>query len=98
MLAMCGKIKIIAAICFLNFLLPGCALFRPNAESLYQQNISRTPVYDIIIVPGAPVNSAYSKKIVQMRVAWAVHLYQQGITKKIMMSGSAVSTPYKESV
>jgi hypothetical protein len=60
--------------------------------------MSKARCYDIIIVPGAPVNSPYSKKLVQMRVAWAVHLYKRGIADKIMMSGSAVSTPFKESV
>jgi hypothetical protein len=92
------KINIILTFFLFTFLFPGCVLFRPSAESLYHKNLSRASCYDIIIVPGAPVNSAYSRKLVQMRVAWAVHLYKLGVTDKILMSGAAVSTPYKESV
>jgi uncharacterized SAM-binding protein YcdF (DUF218 family) len=93
-----SRFHIIAALFISSLFLPGCAFFRPSAESLYHKNITGTSCYDVIIVPGAPVNSDYSRKLVQMRVAWAVHLYKQGLTKKIIMSGSAVSTPYKESV
>jgi hypothetical protein len=73
-------------------------LFRPSSKQLYNRAVSIHPDYEIIIVPGAPVKSDFWDKIVRMRVTWAVHLYKSGIAKKIMMSGSAVSTPYKESV
>lgn len=98
---MCAKeihIKWSYILIILVFTLSGCAFFRPSAPKLYYKTISRNPEYEIVIVPGAPIKSVYSDKVVQMRVIWAVHLYKRGITKKIMMSGSAVSTPYKESV
>ena len=32
----------------------------------------------------------------QMRVLWAIHLYKNGSTKKLIMSGSSVYSPYVE--
>ncbi len=52
--------------------------------------------FDAIIVPGVPFDTAWSD-IMRLRVLWSYHLYNQGITKNIIYSGSAVYTPYVES-
>lgn len=54
-------------------------------------------VFDAIIVPGVPLENKDWSKIMQMRVFWSKYLYDQGITKNIIYSGSAVYTPYFES-
>lgn len=52
--------------------------------------------FDAVIVPGVPFDTAWSD-IMRLRVLWSYHLYNQGLTKNIIFSGSAVYTPYVES-
>lgn len=53
--------------------------------------------YDVVIVTGIPYNdSTNSGLIFAARVLWAKYLYDHGIAKNIIFSGSAVSTPYYE--
>lgn len=52
--------------------------------------------YDAIIVPGVPFENGEWSEVMKMRVHWAVHLYQQGMAKNIIFSGSAVYSPYVE--
>lgn len=54
-------------------------------------------VYDVIIVPGVPLEDENWSDIMQIRVFWSKYLYDQGIAKNIIYSGSAVYTPYYES-
>lgn len=53
--------------------------------------------YDVVIVTGIPYSdSTNSGLIFAARVLWAKYLYDKGIAKNIIFSGSAVSTPYYE--
>ena len=53
--------------------------------------------YDVVIVPGVPyIDSSNSGLIFTARILWSKYLYDRGITKNIIFSGSAVSTPYYE--
>ena len=54
--------------------------------------------YDMIVVPGFPFpeDSLQWGWIMQGRVYWAKFLYDKGIAKNVMFSGSAVYTPYYE--
>jgi vancomycin permeability regulator SanA len=52
--------------------------------------------FDAIIVPGVPFDTAWSD-IMKLRVLWSYHLYNRGLTKNIIFSGSALYTPYVES-
>lgn len=72
-------------------LISGCK----SPEKLYQSAMEHAP-YDAIIVPGVPFDTAWSRTM-KGRVLWSYHLYQLGITKNIIYSGSAVYTPYVES-
>ncbi|MFT7154897.1 MAG: uncharacterized SAM-binding protein YcdF (DUF218 family) [Alteromonas macleodii] len=55
-------------------------------------------VYDAIIVPGYPFKpNGKMNAIYQMRLHWAYHLYTTGVAKNIIVSGSAVHSPYVES-
>ncbi len=53
--------------------------------------------YDIIVIPGVPYEKRSLNRIMLGRVLWSKFLYDKGITKNIMYSGSAVYTPYYES-
>jgi uncharacterized SAM-binding protein YcdF (DUF218 family) len=59
--------------------------------------VESNKVYDAIIVPGVPLENEDWSKIMQMRVFWSHYLYNQGIAKNIIYSGSAVYTKYIES-
>ena len=55
-------------------------------------------VYDAIIVPGYPfAPNGKMSPIYKVRLYWAYHLYKTGRTKNIIVSGSAVHSPYVES-
>jgi hypothetical protein len=52
--------------------------------------------YDIIVVPGVPFDNGQWDRIMKARIYWSKYLYDLGITRNIMYSGSAVYTPYYE--
>ena len=53
--------------------------------------------YDAIIVPGYPFRpNGKMNPMYKIRLYWAYHLYKEGKTKNIIVSGSAVHTPYVE--
>lgn len=53
--------------------------------------------YDAIIVPGYPFRpNGKMNPMYKIRLYWAYHLYSEGKTKNIIVSGSAVHTPYVE--
>ena len=63
----------------------------------YFAKAKKSEPYDAIIVTGIPYNdSTNSGLIFTARVLWAKYLYDHGIAKNIIFSGSAVSTPYYE--
>lgn len=78
------------------FLITSCALFQPSPLKLYTKALEAHKQYDAIIVPGVPFNPPDWDSIMKFRVVWAVNLYKKGYTKKIIMSGSAVYSPYVE--
>ncbi len=62
----------------------------------YRDFVNEGP-YDAIIVPGLPFNGNSWSTLLRMRVQWSVYLYEKGIAKNIIYSGSAVYSPYTES-
>jgi len=58
---------------------------------------TKKTTYDVIIVPGVPYNDDFWNDILLGRIYWSHYLYENGITKNIIYSGSAVYTPYIES-
>ena len=59
-------------------------------------NVEVNAPYDAIIVPGVPYNDEYWTRVLMGRIYWSFYLYQNGYTKNIIYSGSAVYTPYVE--
>jgi len=67
------------------------------APRAYKKNAARGP-YDVIIVPGFPYDSVpvYKQPWLNVRLYWAKALYDRGLARNIIFSGSAVHTPYSE--
>lgn len=83
------------------FLIPlsvtSCVFFGPSERKLFSRAILKKP-YDVIIVPGFPYDSRLGtwSKSMKARLYWSKYLYENGFTKNIIYSGSAVYSPYKE--
>ncbi len=76
--------------------LNSCLLFQPSAKKLYKRAVAAHSQYDAVIVPGVPFVAPAWDMTMQMRVLWAVNLYKRGLTKKLIMSGGSVYSPYVE--
>jgi vancomycin permeability regulator SanA len=78
----------------LLFLLQSCA-FSDKATKRYF-NKAKFKQYDAIIVPGVPLENGRWSRTMKSRVYWSKYLYDEGIAKNIIYSGSAVYSPYYE--
>lgn len=90
------KMKQFIYITILIVSMSSCMLFQPSAKKLNQRALTAHKQYDAVIVPGVPFMEPKWDPTMQMRVLWAIHLYKKGLTKKIIMSGSSVYSPYVE--
>ncbi len=75
-------------------LLHACSFSEKTSQRYYEKALTKT--YDVIAVPGVPFTEAGWDSTMKVRVYWAKHLYDKGIAKNIMFSGSSVATPYFE--
>ncbi len=66
-----------------------------SLDKYYTSNLNSAP-FDAVIVPGVPFNNGSWDTIMKGRVLWSMYLYQQGITKNIIYSGSSVYSPFIE--
>jgi uncharacterized SAM-binding protein YcdF (DUF218 family) len=73
-----------------------CLLFKPSPEKMTRRALKAHPQYDAVIVPGIQFVEPAWDRVLQMRLIWAKHLYDRGIAKNIITSGSSVYTPYVE--
>lgn len=71
-----------------------CSYTLKKAEKMYLEAESKT--FDAIIVPGVPFNNESWSDVMKIRVYWSKFLYEKGIAKNIIYSGSAVYSPYYE--
>ncbi len=90
------QIKLLHAVAslFLMATLSSCMYSQKKAQRLFIQ--SKEKRYDVIIVPGIPLENNQWNRIMRGRIYWAKYLYDQGIAKNIIFSGNAVYTPYYE--
>jgi len=77
-------------------LLTHCS-FSHYARKSYERAEKRKP-YDAVIVPGVPYEKENTTSVMKMRILWAKYLYDSGMTKNIIFSGSAVYSPYVEGI
>ncbi len=76
------------------FVLCSCSFSSRTARRLFNEAARKQ--YDIIIVPGVPLENGKWSRTMKGRVYWSKYLFDCGIAKNIMYSGSAVYTPYYE--
>lgn len=71
--------------------------FSGYAKKSYSAAEKNQP-YDAIIVPGLPYDKEKTSSVMTMRLFWAKHLFDEGITRNVIFSGGAVYTPFVESI
>jgi len=88
-----NMVKVTLVIMF-AFLIQSCT-FSKKACLRMLEDAKKYP-YDIVIVPGVPFEDSTWSRTMKGRIYWSKYLYDNGITKNVMYSGSAVYTPYTE--
>jgi DUF218 domain len=78
----------------LLFTFISCAYSTKRAQRLLSKASEKK--YDIIIVPGVPLVNGKWDSTMKARVYWSKYLFDRGITRNVMYSGSAVYSPYYE--
>lgn len=71
--------------------------FTHYAKKSYREAKKEKP-FDVIVVPGVGYEGDRTSGVMKMRLHWAKLLYDSGFTKNIIFSGSAVYSPYVESI
>lgn len=71
-----------------------CSFSAKTTEQYFEKAKSNT--YDMIAVPGVPFIESGWDSTMKARVYWSKYLFDNGITKNIMYSGSSVYSPYYE--
>ncbi len=87
-------IAIITSFIFYSFLLQSCSFSEKTTRRLLNQSLGEN--YDVIIVPGVPFENNQWSRTMKARIYWSKYLYDKGIARNIMYSGSSVYTPYYE--
>jgi uncharacterized SAM-binding protein YcdF (DUF218 family) len=78
----------------LIILLHSCSFSAKTTGAYYKKATSKT--YEMVAVPGVPFTEAGWDSTMKARVYWSKHLFDKGIAKNIMFSGSSVYSPYYE--
>lgn len=81
------------AFIFLIFL-SACSFSKKT--TLQYLETAETKQYDIIAVPGVPFTESGWDSTMKARVYWSKFLFDKGIAKNVMYSGSSVYSPYYE--
>jgi hypothetical protein len=91
-----GKQKMILYLflILISIILNSCAFSSKMCRSLLEESMVKK--YDIIVVPGVPFQNGKWSNTMKERVYWSKYLYDKGIAKNVMYSGSAVYSPYCE--
>ena len=75
-------------------ILNSCAYSSKTSKQLLKESLNKK--YDMIVVPGIPPEEGKWSATMKERVFWSKFLYEKGIAKNVMYSGSAVYSPYNE--
>jgi hypothetical protein len=86
---------------WLRFVIPlfpvlanSCAFSPKVCKQLLEESFHKK--YDMIVVPGVPFEDGKWSATMKDRVFWSKYLFEKGIAKNVMYSGSAVYSPYRE--
>jgi hypothetical protein len=77
-------------------MISACSFSERACKDLYAKAAGES--FDLVIVPGAPFRDSSWSRVIKGRIYWAKFLFDQGIARNIMFSGSAVYTPYTEAL
>lgn len=92
-----GKILLyVHVVLAIGLVLTHCSVKR-YARKANERAMQEVP-FDVVIVPGVPFEHDNTTSVMKIRLYWAKLLYDSGYTKNIIFSGSAVYSPYVESV
>jgi hypothetical protein len=79
---------------FFVLIAASCTFSSKTQQKLF--NKAAKQQYDAIIIPGVPFENGQWSRVMKGRVYWSKYLYDHGIAKNIIYSGSAVYSPYYE--
>ena len=88
------RVYIITVISSVIFSLHSCAFSSGKTRKYLKEASSQK--FDIVIVPGVPFEDGKWSRTMKARVYWSKYLFDRGIAKNIMYSGSSVYSPYYE--
>jgi vancomycin permeability regulator SanA len=63
-----------------------------------QLEIAREKTYDVVVVPGVPIINGEWSETMKGRIYWSKYLFDNGIVRNVLYSGSAVYSPYYEGI
>lgn len=78
-----------------TLVMSACSFSGKASRKLLAKAVAAAP-YDAIIVPGNPLNDGKWGRVMKGRIYWSKYLFDKGITKNIIYSGSSVYSPYYE--
>ena len=79
---------------FIIAILNSCAYSSKACKHMLEESLDKK--YDMIVIPGVPLEDGKWSATMKDRVFWSKFLYEKGIAKNVMYSGSAVYSPYRE--
>ena len=79
---------------FLFLITSSCSFTSKSQQKLF--NKAKNEQYDAVIVPGVPFENGQWSRVMKARVYWSKYLFNKGIARNIIYSGSAVYSPYYE--
>jgi uncharacterized SAM-binding protein YcdF (DUF218 family) len=77
-----------------SLFIQSCSFSKKTTKRLLKKSWNEK--YDLIIIPGVPFENGQWSRTMKARVYWSKYLYDKGIARNVMYSGSAVYTPYYE--
>jgi vancomycin permeability regulator SanA len=90
------KLKVaVAQTIIIVFLANSCGYSQLTSKKILNNSLTKS--YDLVVIPGIPFISNKWGLAMKARVYWSKFLFDKGIAKNIMYSGSAVYSPYYES-
>ncbi len=88
------RILFISSLFSLAMVLSSCSFSSKTSRNFLEK--SGENEYDVVVVPGVPFENGQWSRLMKARIYWSKYLYDRGIAKNIMYSGSAVYSPYHE--
>ncbi len=89
-------IFILSCVCLAIIALSACSFSGKACQELFDQ--ASKEQFDVIIIPGVPLQNGKWDRVMKGRIYWSKYLFEKGIAKNVMYSGSSVYSPYTEAV